>query len=123
MLVVLLLIAMRGLVPGGFMPALSTSGGPTLVICSGVSPAPRASTLDHRHESDRSPHAGHSERTVEPPCPFGTLAAAGLPPVKPLIGAAAMLPQPVPVALLHGFGPASMAAPPPPATGPPAFPV
>ena len=103
-------IALRLLVPVGWMPA--PGGG--LMICDGVAPAIHAA---HRGGHDQP--AGHQQ---EHPCAFAALSLAMAPPATvPTVLAPATLTtggRLAPLSVSVGRG---LAAPPPPATGPPAF--
>lgn len=120
-------LAVRALVPGGWMVAAGADGSARLVLCSGIGPigTPAQAAADRAmaaampgmaHHDDAPPtHADH-------PCAFAGL---GLPsdvasfdlPVPPRrIVALADLQRGRSVAIGRG-----LAAPPPPATGPPAF--
>lgn len=105
--VLALAIALRLLVPQGWMPA--PGGG--LMICGGQTVMAHAAG----HHMPVKPVEDHG-------CPFAALGLAATPPM-PIAGAVvppvatATAPAPVAaVAVGHG-----LAAPPPPATGPPAF--
>lgn len=103
-------LLLRSFVPAGFMIAPLVSGAPALILCPDSAPAPA--------HHDREGHQG--PRHVESPCPYAALAAPALPPA-PLVFALPVLLPPL-LAESAGFlalRPA-LAAPPPPATGPPA---
>jgi hypothetical protein len=102
---------LRLLVPAGYMVG-SAAGGLALVPCPAVASAPVMAR--HGHHDGSAPHA-------EAPCPFAALAAPALPPADPL----ALAPPQATYALAPAWLPAETlapgaAAPPPPATGPPA---
>jgi hypothetical protein len=102
---------LRLLIPAGYMVG-SAAGASVLVPCPAVVPAPVMA--HHGHHDGRAPHA-------EAPCPFAALGAPVLPPADPL----ALAPSPAGFSLAPAWLPAESpmagaAAPPPPATGPPA---
>ena len=76
-------LAMKLLVPGGYMPMVS-AGSITLELCSGYEPQKMAMAMampgmagEHGHED------GHGK--VEMPCAFGGLAMAGLAGADPIL--------------------------------------
>lgn len=80
----LLALALRLIVPAGFMPA-AAAHGITLVACPewGAAPAMAAHHAAHQRTDHGEPH-----RHAEPPCTFAglglpTLAAGDLPPLAP----------------------------------------
>jgi hypothetical protein len=83
------MLALRVLMPAGFMPAFD-HGAVTIQVCPDADPAPAAAMAAHHHH-------GHS-KTLHQPCPYasasglGALAAEFLPLVGLLILAAASLP-------------------------------
>ena len=112
-------LMLRALVPAGFMIGTAASGAPALVLCPGMEPPPAVHGM--RMHGAMPAHHHDPATHHEAPCPFGALAAPALPPAPPV----AVLP-PVPPAEsalpprhLTATAP-SLAAPPPPATGPPA---
>jgi hypothetical protein len=111
-------LLLRALIPAGFMIGTAASGAPALVICPGMEVAPAV------HRMVMPGMAGHHHDPAthrEAPCPFGALAAPALPPAPPMVALPTTPPVPVaPLAALHGAQAPSLAAPPPPATGPPA---
>ena len=124
------------LVPAGWMPSFQ-NGHVQLVLCSGWAPAPVAGPTAG-HDSVHSAHGhdahqasasqgGHdhrdqnqSEHDNHKPCTFAAGAMAGMAagdtadPLQPAALLAGVLPRPFAVAIGRG-----LAAPPPPATGPP----
>lgn len=109
-------LAGRLMVPTGWMPVAS-EGGIAIVLCSGDGPAPAwldASGKLHKGKPDSSGHKAAES------CPFAALAS----PVDLARGPALDVPLP-PVVATHGGKPSAvsighgLAAPPPPATGPP----
>ena len=120
----LCVLAVRVIVPQGYMWAATADGSPRIVICSGFAgasgvPQIAAVALAAQHESDRRDHDGKS---ADHPCAFAVASVA-----VDLAGdahpiAVARLSAAAPVApylfLRPGLG---LAAPPPPKTGPPAL--
>lgn len=84
----LLALAMKLLVPGGFM-VTAHGGGLTLQPCSGTGPLmaqPMGAAADHG--THRDPHPDHGG--AEMPCAFSALAWAALAPIDPLVLAIAL---------------------------------
>lgn len=105
-------LLLRILVPAGFMVS-----GQGLVPCDGFGPAAAAPA----HHGGR-PAKHDPARHADGPCPYAALAAPAVPPAPPAFepGEHAALPPPTPQSRrVVAF--VSPAAPPPPATGPPAF--
>lgn len=111
-----LLLASRLAIPAGWMP-VRTDQGVAIMLCSGDGPV--SAWIDAQgkvHKGEKKQNDG----SAKDPCPYGALHAAlrlaesprlaGPPPAA----AAAILPGPQQVAIGRG-----LAAPPPPATGPP----
>ena len=115
-LIALLALALivRALVPTGWMP-VATAQGVTLELCAGQSMSPTAAM----HHGD---HDGGKPAMPDHPCAFaglGMAADTAPPPVirpLPLVPTSPLALPVSAVAIGHG-----LAAPPPPATGPPAF--
>jgi hypothetical protein len=88
-------LAVRMLVPQGFMPGTGADGAPSIQMCHGAGPLPgaaRPATPDNGHTpGDRAHH--------EPPCVFAAAGSAAPPPV---------------VAFVHGTPQAPDAGPPTP---------
>ncbi len=109
-------LVVRALVPTGWMP-VATAQGVRLALCPGQDVTPPAMAgMHHGHERDgKQPPPDH-------PCAFAGLGlAADTAPPFVIPSAAPVAPPLVaahPLAVTVGRG---LAAPPPPATGPPAF--
>ncbi len=117
-----LVLAIRVLVPAGWMVAAGP-GGAVLVPCSGMGPA----TVTPAHDTGHGAHRGvaqddapaHQDTAGNHPCAFAGIGQAIGTPFASVIPALA-LPRATPsgvrftVAVGHG-----LAAPPPPQTGPP----
>ena len=114
----LLAVVMLGklLVPGGWMP-VQTARGIEMTLCSGA--APMRLWLDDAGKLHKGEQPGHDSGPKDP-CPFGALAAPVQPGAAPLLAAVQVTATPAPrlaaAATAVGRG---LAAPPPPATGPP----
>ena len=116
-LLLAVLLAGRLVVPTGWMPVRTDSGGFSIMLCSGTGPTEgwidSAGQLHKGHKP-----AGQSES--KDPCPFGAITAALTLPVVAALAPLAPLALAVPALPLRtvavGRG---LAAPPPPATGPP----
>jgi hypothetical protein len=112
-------LALRLLIPAGWMP-VADAQGLHLVLCSGSGPLEMPSAhamhgmkgMDHRHHHDHS--------MPDHPCAFAGLGVAMAEPFLPLLALPA---QVATVGLDHAGATVSigrgLAAPPPPATGPP----
>jgi hypothetical protein len=114
-----LALLLRALVPAGFMIGTAASGAPALVICPGVevAPAVHAMTMKGGMPAHRHDPATHRDA----PCPFAAMAAPTLPPTPPAV----VVPPAPPAEPIAGprrltAVRVALAAPPPPATGPPA---
>ena len=111
-------LALRLLVPQGWMP-VADGHGFRLTLCSGSGPMemPTASMPGMAGHHDDS---GHGQPAAEHPCAFANLGLALAEPVlavfaAPLLSSSeAIDPKPLAIAIGHG-----LAAPPPPSTGPP----
>ena len=125
-------LAVRVLVPAGFMVGQTASGAPALVLCPGQNETPPAMPGMHHDMAhmmpDGSMMSGHDagKQSHDPgtdrPCAFAAVGlAVDMPIPAPLLAPA---PSPAFAALLSqapsdpGRG---LAAPPPPSTGPPAI--
>ena len=109
-----LALVVRALVPTGWMP-VATDQGIRFELCAGQA-MPPAAGMHHRHK-------GESQQTApDHVCAFAGLglAADTAPPPVMLALAPAPVPVAAPRALTVAIG-RGLAAPPPPATGPPAF--
>ncbi|MBV9842223.1 MAG: hypothetical protein JOY99_11970 [Sphingomonadaceae bacterium] len=106
---------LRLLVPQGWMPVARADGGWQITICTGMGPMKMAAAA-----SGKRSHHGQDEGRPDHPCAFAGFAAAlDLPPL-PLVE----LPEPLRALWLPNLTLAAaigrgLAAPPPPATGPP----
>ena len=108
----LLVLLLRGFAVPGYMVGEGANGATALVPCQAVQPA------HHGSDGKRDP-ARHSES----PCPFAALAAPALPPAPPLFAVREAAPEALDLVLAAVAAPRPLpASPPPPSTGPPAFP-
>ena len=122
-MLLLCVLAVRVVVPQGFMWGAGADGSRALVLCSGMGAQAltpiAAAALAAQHRSDQRDHDG---KTADHPCAF---AAAGL--AVDLVGdvypVAIQPARGATPSLLHIFARPGLglAAPPPPKTGPPAF--
>jgi hypothetical protein len=125
-------LAVRVLVPAGFMIGHTASGAPALVLCPGQNDLPPAMPGTHHDMAHMMPDGSmmsghdtgqkHQDPGTDRPCAFAAVGlAVDMPIPAPLLAPA---PPPAFAALLSqtpsipGRG---LAAPPPPSTGPPAF--
>ena len=110
-----LALAARVLVAPGWMIESDAGGSITVRICS--DPTNPGGTMTIPLDKAGSHDAGEAQQH----CPWGALANAPIVPDLPVLAAAPMAVEPVPVAArLLGFAP-GIASPLPPSTGPPAF--
>lgn len=125
-LAALLLIAaallMRAAVPGGWMPDASAHGW-RIIPCPGTAPAAEhahAAMPGMAHHMPAKSAPARHDHPAESPCDFaGAAQAASLPDFAPAPSLAPEAPPAAPVARLAAPAVLSLAAPPPPATGPP----
>lgn len=116
LLLLLTALLVRAVVPNGWMVA-ATPGGAVMALCSGRMPPPDAPRI----AVPQAPMPDEDARSDDQPCAFAALgpadrpaAAPALPPVRPRSVAHARR-------VLHVAVGRGLAAPPPPARGPPAF--
>lgn len=113
--VLALAIALKLLVPQGWMP--DRRGG--LMLCSGKAPVAAVPGMAH---GKHAKHGAPSKPVADHPCAFAGLGmAAAPPPPLVVVTAPAMTRDALPVVPLAVAVGRGLAAPPPPATGPPAF--
>ena len=127
---VVMALAVRALVPSGWMVAPGADGIPRLALCSGTgvmdlkAGAAADATMDQAMPGMHHGAGGHDNAPSHPdhPCAFsGAALASNLPAVdlpNPLVPIAAPAPRLRSLSVAVGRG---LAAPPPPQTGPPAF--
>ncbi|HEV2598397.1 DUF2946 family protein [Sphingopyxis sp.] len=115
----LLALAARVLVAPGWMIESDAGGSITVRICS--DPANPGGTMTIEFEKAGDKAGSHDKGEAQQHCPWGALANAPIVPDLPLLAAAPVVAEPVPVAVPSlGFAP-GIASPLPPSTGPPAF--
>lgn len=110
---------LRFAIPAGWMPVADGSGI-RLTICTGMGPMDPAAMAGMAGGRHGLPMPGHGHADGDHPCTFAGLAAALVEPLLPPLpapSAGAAMPR-KPAADLVGVG-RGLAAPPPPATGPP----
>lgn len=118
LLLVLCALAMRMVVPQGFMWAADSGGVARIVICSGTMPAAMPGLNATRPHDDQRDHGGQE---ADHPCAFAAAASLDLASDPPrAIPHAPRADAPVALHLFARPG-LGLAAPPPPKTGPPAF--
>ena len=129
LLALLCILLARAAVPAGWMPTESASGGIVLAPCSGMGVArlPAAQAMPAMDMPGMAAHASHdtddNERHPDPagdhPCSGAGVSVALDVPVLDLPAAHAITPRaPLATRLTPAIG-RGLAAPPPPATGPP----
>jgi hypothetical protein len=117
-LLLALLLAGRMVVPTGWMP-VRTEQGLTIMLCSGSGSGEAWVDAAGKLHRGRNPAQGGKGEPKDP-CPFGAISAPAALPAGPVLAALAPIPAqapaPAPRVVTIGRG---LAAPPPPATGPP----
>lgn len=116
--VALLLCALlvRAMVPTGWMP-VATAHGLSFALCAGQEPAPHAVTAMHHGQKE---HGGQA--MPDHPCAFAGLGLAADTAPPPLaMPAMSVAIEAAPARVLAATVGRGLAAPPPPATGPPAY--
>ncbi len=118
-------LATRGLTPDGWMPVAKASGGIEFVLCDGMGPAepaPAASMpmpMAHGKMHHEAPAKGQA---ADHPCAFAGIGLADATPPLPAIVAPLRPTRAAPLVDRAVSAPGrGLAAPPPPATGPPAL--
>jgi hypothetical protein len=112
-------LLMQVLIPQGFMPS-SDPARPGLVICTGHGPLDLADAASKHGAPAKAPG-----RMMDGPCGFAGHGAASAPPITPSLAMAMVfVARPLAVRLPSSLAPGlGLAAPPPPALGPPASPI
>lgn len=118
MLIVAALIA-RSAAPEGWMPVANAAGGIEIALCSGMGPETVMVLGADGALHKKAPAGGHGSAH---PCAFAGTGVGDAPPLvaalSPAPAATESLSSPAPLIAIPGRG---LAAPPPPAIGPPAF--
>lgn len=115
LLPLLLALAARVLVAPGWMIESDAGGSITVRICSDPANPGGTMTIPLKKAGD------HNAGEAQQHCPWGALANAPIAPNLPVLAAAPMAIEPVPVAVRSlGYAP-GIASPLPPSTGPPLF--
>lgn len=117
-LIVAALLA-RGLTPEGWMPVANAAGGIEIALCNGNGPDDTMVLTPDGKLHHKVPASGHDN---DRPCTFAGVGMADAPPILPAIVAPRARAS-APPALAYGAAAPGrgLAAPPPPATGPPAL--
>lgn len=122
MLLLCVLLA-RGMSPEGWMPGTTMAGGFAIIACDGMQPdetTPMASDMSMGHGA--SHHTPDKKQSGGHPCAFAGLGLADAPPPPVAIGAPLTSYAATPLLMVAATAPGrGLAAPPPPATGPPAL--
>lgn len=109
----------RGLAPEGWMPVANASGGIEIALCNGMGPGDAMVLTPGGKLHHKAPAKG---QTGDHPCAFAGMGTADAAPPLPALTTPlqrdAAAPSRARVASVPGRG---LAAPPPPATGPPAL--
>lgn len=118
LLLVVAMLAARSVAPEGWMPVANDAGGIEIAVCNGLEPSDVLVLSKDGALHHKAPAKGQASDHA---CTFAGVGVASAPPLAPL---------PLPVPITAGAGPVAiaeavpgrgLAAPPPPATGPPAF--
>ncbi|MFD1611809.1 hypothetical protein ACFSCW_08350 [Sphingomonas tabacisoli] len=111
----------RMLVPAGWMPVFD-GNTVRLELCTGYAlpPPPAVHDMHAMHGGKHDAHAGHGKK-AEQPCPFGALAFGATDTTAPSIAPPLAYAEPAIALLARVSIGQGLAAPPPPATGPPAL--
>lgn len=116
-------LAVKLLVPVGWMPALN-GHRLTLEMCGGYGPVSPPMAMAMKDAADamkgaHSDHRKHDKAGADQPCGFAALSFALAGPAAPALDRLPVLREPITLPVLTvGVG-RGLAAPPPPATGPP----
>jgi hypothetical protein len=120
-----LVLAVRMAVPTGWMP-VSDADGFRFAICSSTGPVQaamnhdRAMKMDHGAMGHESQAPEHGKTSADQPCAFAGLALASTPALPSLSLPPQLAATTAPPLPTHAVGVGrGLAAPPPPATGPP----
>jgi hypothetical protein len=118
MLLVAALIA-RSAAPEGWMPVVNAAGGIEIALCNGMGPETVMVLGADGALHKKAPVSGHNETH---PCAFAGMGVGDAPPViavaAPIPATTELLTPATPLVSFPGRG---LAAPPPPAIGPPAL--
>lgn len=108
----------RGLTPDGWMPVADAAGTIRFTLCPGMAPAEPQMSMSHGKMHHKAPVKGQAS---DHPCAFAGIGLADNV-ASPIVIAAPLKPTAAPVtARIVAIPGRGLAAPPPPATGPPAF--
>ena len=116
-------LALRVLVPTGWMPAWSGQGQFAFVPCPAAAPAPQAHGHNHHSGAPKEQPAKQHQHQADKPCPFAPLLSSAAPPddsatdVAPVQLAATELQLPPPSTRLTNRAALRI----PPSTGPPSL--
>jgi hypothetical protein len=117
MLLVGVLLA-RGVTPEGWMPVAGAAGGIEIALCNGHGPDDALVLTPDGKLHHKAPANGQSG---DHPCAFAGVGTADAPPVPAIVAPASHSHAPQVLADTATIPGRGLAAPPPPATGPPAL--
>jgi hypothetical protein len=109
----------RSTAPEGWMPVANAAGGIEIALCNGMGPDTVMVLGADGALHKKAPASGHNETH---PCAFAGMGVGDAPPVFAVASLAPTSAESAaPINALVGFPGRGLAAPPPPAIGPPAF--
>ncbi len=109
----------RSAAPEGWMPVVNAAGGIEIALCNGTGPETVMVLGADGALHKKAPVNGHNENH---PCTFAGMGIGDAPPMVAAVAPAPMSAEsPSPTTPLASFPGRGLAAPPPPAIGPPAF--
>jgi hypothetical protein len=118
LLIVAALLA-RSVAPEGWMPVVNAAGGIEITVCNGQGPGDMMVLSADGKLHHKAPARG---QTGDHPCAFAGLGVANAPPPLLALAAPAFVAPAIPPLDRERLAPGrGLAAPPPPATGPPAL--
>jgi hypothetical protein len=119
LLVLVAALLARSIAPEGWMPVVNAAGGIEITVCNGTGPDDRMVLSPDGKLHHKAPAKGQSG---DHPCAFAGLGVADAPPSLAVASVPAFVPDVAPLPDRAGTAPGrGLAAPPPPATGPPSL--
>jgi hypothetical protein len=119
LLVLVAALLARSIAPQGWMPVVNAAGGIELTVCNGMG---RDDRMVLSADGKLHHEAPAKDQSNDHPCAFAGLGVADTPPSLAMASIPAFVPDATPlpdrVSIAPGRG---LAAPPPPATGPPSL--
>lgn len=118
LLLVVALLAIRSVSPEGWMPVAGESGGVEITVCNGQGPGDAMVLSNDGTLKHKAPAKGQAG---DHPCVFAGIGVASAPPAVALPVPVRAAAEAAPAARAETIPGRGLAAPPPPATGPPAL--